>query len=144
MKIKKALFYFLSILGVSLTFLSCENSKSNLGLYVLNYTESDIIFNTYSNNKSSSTTIPFNEIKKVFNEEIINFDNWSDVLYSIDSCSVYKIENNNTIHKITWHRNYNTNSTNKNFFSEKEWHLLNDSLNIYSLYFVITEEDFKN
>ena len=34
--------------------------------------------------------------------------------------------------------------TNKNFFSEKEWHLLNDSLNIYSLYFVITEEDFKN
>ncbi|MBQ2375234.1 MAG: hypothetical protein II298_01005, partial [Bacteroidales bacterium] len=67
-----------------------------------------------------------------------------NVLYNIDSCSVYKIENNNTIHKITWHRNYNTNSTNKNFFSEKEWHLLNDSLNIYSLYFVITEEDLNN
>ena len=48
MKIKKALFYFLSILGVSLTFLSCENSKSNLGLYVLNYTESYIKMRLYS------------------------------------------------------------------------------------------------
>ena len=141
MKIKKALFYFLFVCGVSLTFLSCENPKSNLGLYVLNYTESDIFFKIYSNNKSSLTAIPFNEIKMVFNEEIINFDNWSDVLYNIDSCSVYRIENNDTIEQKTWYCNSNINSIDKNFFSQKEWHLFSDSLSNYSLYFVITEED---
>lgn len=127
------------------SFFTCEEDyiENCIGLFVLNDTNTDIIIKTYVVNDAF---ISCKQQKRILGKANINTPIYlKDVLSEIDSCSLYKIENNDTIKIKTWYSNEDTNLTNNSFYMENKWKLFSRVSDPYEpedqYLFVITETD---
>lgn len=127
------------------SFFKCEEDyiENCIGLFVLNDTNTDIIIKTYVVNDAF---ISCKQQKRILGKANIDTPIYlKDVLSEIDSCSLYKIENNDTIRIKTWYSNEDTNLTNNSFYMENKWKLFSRVSDPYEpedqYLFVITETD---
>ena len=127
------------------SFFTCEEDyiENCIGLFVLNDTNTDIIIKTYVVNDAF---ISCKQQKRILGKANIDTPIYlKDVLSEIDSCSLYKIENNDTIRIKTWYSNEDTNLTNNSFYMENKWKLFSRVSDPYEpedqYLFVITETD---
>lgn len=127
------------------SFFTCEEDyiENCIGLFVLNDTNTDIIIKTYVVNDAF---ISCKQQKRILGKANIDTPIYlKEVLLEIDSCSLYKIENNDTIKIKTWYSNEDTNLTNNSFYMENKWKLFSRVSDPYEpedqYLFVITETD---
>ena len=127
------------------SFFTCEEDyiENCIRLFVLNDTNTDIIIKTYVVNDAF---ISSKQQKRILGKANIDTPIYlKDVLSEIDSCSLYKIENNDTIKIKTWNSNEDTNLTNNSFYMENKWKLFSRVSDPYEpedqYLFVITESD---
>ena len=127
------------------SFFTCEEDyiENCIGLFVLNDTNTDIIIKTYVVNDAF---ISCKQQKRILGKANIDTPIYlKEVLSEIDSCSLYKIENNDTIKIKTWYSNEDTNLTNNSFYMENKWKLFSRVSDPYEpedqYLFVITETD---
>ena len=127
------------------SFFTCEEDyiENCIRLFVLNDTNTDIIIKTYVVNDAF---ISSKQQKRILGKANIDTPIYlKDVLSEIDSCSLYKIENNDTIKIKTWYSNEDTNLTNNSFYMENKWKLFSRVSDPYEpedqYLFVITESD---
>ena len=127
------------------SFFTCEEDyiENCIGLFVLNDTNTDIIIKTYVVNDAF---ISCKQQKRILGKANIDTPIYlKEVLSEIDSCSLYKIENNDTIRIKTWYSNEDTNLTNNSFYMENKWKLFSRVSDPYEpedqYLFVITETD---
>lgn len=127
------------------SFFTCEEDyiENCIGLFVLNDTNTDIIIKTYVVNDAF---ISCKQQKRILGKANIDTPIYlKEVLSEIDSCSLYKIENNDIIKIKTWYSNEDTNLTNNSFYMENKWKLFSRVSDPYEpedqYLFVITETD---